>query len=166
MQKQEWIKLWTIVRAKDDMKWGSGKEINWVWYYTFDKAIETAKKQWLTIPTYQDFIDSWFTEDRTEKNKKLADKLWFKIEGYCDSDGILNNEPTYGYRRSASPKDNADARGFTFDESRGELYRINRYIALPVRTILNKKIINTDIWQFSDEELIKELSKRLLFSNK
>ena len=134
-QKTKWIKLWTVTRANEDMKGWSWKEINWVRYYTFSEAIETAKQQWLTLPTKQDFLDSWFTEERSKENKKLADKLWFTLDGYCNSDGRLDYKGIYGFRWSASPKVYNNARNFRFIGDEGDFNRFDRSYALPVRCL-------------------------------
>lgn len=159
----KWIKLWKITRDTEDMKWWSWTEINWKRYYTFDQAIETAKQQWLTIPTYQDFVDSWFTEERTENNKKLADELWLTLDGCCGSGGNLFYEGAYGYLWSSSERDDSFARIFRFFVSKGRLDWDNRDCALAVRPVLkNSTSDNLSIWQFTDKELLDELGKRLL----
>jgi hypothetical protein len=58
------------------------------------------------------------------------------MSGYCGSDGTLDNKGTYGYRWSASPKDNNNARNFEFHKDRGRLDRNDSYNALPVRPVL------------------------------
>ncbi len=154
MEATKWIKLWTITRAKNDMKWWSWIEKNWKRYYTFYQAIQTAKEQWLTLPTKQDFLDSWFTEERSKDNKKLADKLWFTLDGWCDSDGALVNEGEYGYVRSSSERNSGFARYFNFGEGKGGLSRDSRSSALAVRPVLkNSTSDNSSIWLF--EKLVE-----------
>ena len=58
------------------------------------------------------------------------------MSGSCGSDGRLHRTGKYGYRWSASSGGTNDARGFGFDEDRGELDRHYRYSALPVRPVL------------------------------
>ena len=58
------------------------------------------------------------------------------MDGCCNSDGLLYNKGTYGYRWSASSKDNNDARYFKFNKDKGLLYRLYRNYALPVRPVL------------------------------
>jgi len=166
MEATKWIKLWIITWATEDMKGWIGKEINWVWYYTFDQAIETAKQQWLTIPTIQDFTDSWFTYNRSEENKELADKLGLTLDSYCGSDGELNDEGIGGCRWSASSKDESGAQYFKFGKDEGTLGRGNRGLALPVRPVLKTPVSDiSSIWQFSTQELWDELGKRILSIN-
>ena len=158
-QTTKWIKLWTVTRANEDMKGWSWKEINWVRYYTFNQAIETAKQQWLTLPTKQDFIDSWFTTERSKENKELADKLWFTLDGYCYSDGELNTKGRYGYRWSASPKDNNDARHLEFVKNGGKLTRDSSCYALPVRPVLKNSTSDiSSIWKFKPWQEIRDIS--------
>lgn len=167
MPKTKWIKLWKITRATEDIKWWSWKEINGIRYYTFDQAISTAKEQWLTLPTYQDFIDSGFTEEWSENNKKLADKLWFTLDGWCNSYGNLFNRGDYGYLWSSSERDFYNARIFRFNESKGILNWNNRNFALAVRPVLkNSSSDDLSIWQFTDQELLDELGRRLLLPKK
>lgn len=159
------IKLWTVTRSTEDMKgWtGTYKKETDTWYYTFDQAIETAKQQGLTLPTKQDFLDSWFTEGWTENNKKLADKFWLKKSGYCDSDGNLNYNGEYGFLGSVSEYNKAIARNFKFDKDKGILYwyyKNNRFVCRPL--VKNSTSDTSSIWQFSTKELRDELGKRLL----
>ena len=58
------------------------------------------------------------------------------MSGYCDSDGKLNDKGIYGYRWSASPRGNNNARNFTFHEDRGKLDRNSRSNAFPVRPVV------------------------------
>ena len=145
------IKLWTVTRATKNMKgWtGTYKEETDTWYYTFDQAIETAKQQGLTLPKKQDFLDSWFTDGRTKNNKELADKLWLKKSGYCDSGGNLNNIGTYGYVGSVSEYNGDNARYFGFVIDRGELnwnYEGIRFVCRPL--IKNSTSDTSSIWLF------------------
>ena len=56
------------------------------------------------------------------------------MDGYCDNAGNLNDKK-HGYRWSASPKDDRNARHFRFNVDDGRLYRTNRSGAFPVRPV-------------------------------
>ncbi len=132
----QFIELNWINRAIENMKWGTGREINWKRYYTREQAKETAKEQGLTIPTKQEFLDSWFTKNWSTDNKELADKLWFTLDGWCDSDGKLFDTDEYGYVWSSSEYNSNTARYFWFNGSRGILDWNDRNCAFAVRPVL------------------------------
>lgn len=57
----EWILIWKTLWAYEDMKWGKWvfKEKTNGWYYNGEEAITEAEKQWLTLPTKQDFENTF-----------------------------------------------------------------------------------------------------------
>ena len=145
------IKLWTVTRATKNMKgWtGTYKEETDTWYYTFDQAIETAKQQGLTLPKKQDFLDSWFTDERTKNNKELADKLWLKKSGYCGSSGNLSSCGTYGCLGSVSEYNEDSARRFRFDRDEGSLGWNDKYFSFVCRPLIKNSTSDTSsIWLF------------------
>ena len=158
MKKSNWITLWKIIRSKENMKGWYWKEIDGIYYYTFDQAIITAQEQGLIIPTLQDFLDSGFTKERSEDNKKLTDKLWLTLDGFCFSDGSLNNKGTFGYVWSSSENNDDSAWNFKFNEDEGRLIRDNRYDAIPVRCIEKvESSYNSSLWNF---DYLRERAER------
>lgn len=134
--------------AKENMRWWTGiyKKETDEYYYTYNQAIETAKEQWLTLPTKQDFLDMWFTEERSKENKELADKLWLKMTGFCDSSRNMGDNGECGYLGSVSEYSKDCARFFRFYKGKGDIiwnYKSNRFVCRP----LVKKSKST-IWQF------------------
>ena len=92
-------------------------------FYTMDNYIAECKTQGLTPLTVEHLKQIWLTEERSEENKAIADKLGLKMSGYVDPDGTWSNTDDYGYLSSASPVDNDGTRAFKFYKDEGRLYK-------------------------------------------
>lgn len=146
---QNYIELNWVKRSTQNMSWWYWIEHNWVRYYSFDEAVKTAKEQGLILPTLRDFINSGFIKFWLENNKQLADKLWLKLDGYCDSDGLLNNDGEYGFLGSVSEYNKDGSWSLTFDEDKGGFYwscKSVRFVCRPL--IESSSSDDSSIWLF------------------
>lgn len=143
------IKLNNIVRADKNLTGHWGIEKDWEWYYSFHQIEDINKeleKEWMKIPTLQDFLDSGFTKEWSAGNKQLADKLWLKISGCCDNDGILDYYGRYGYLGSVSEYNEDYAWTFNFDVSEGILGCYNKDHSFVCRPLVKNS--DSSIWLF------------------
>lgn len=149
---QESIEIWGVKRARKDISAKpNGKNIfqhNNVTYFKRSENMikeqnDLLAKQGMEIPLDSFYEKSmkalpgnYLKSNRYEWWNILALITDMSMDGYCNSAGELNNEGGYGYRWSASPRDDSSARYFIFDEDGGLLSRANRSYALPVRPVL------------------------------
>lgn len=148
----ESIEVGGVKRARKDITAKpNGKNIfqhNNVTYFKRSESMikeqnDLLAKQWMEIP-----LDSAYEKSMRalpgEYSKTNRYEWWnilsfitdMSMDGYCVSDGGLNNRGGYGCRWSASPEGNNYARYFLFNEDEGLLNRSNRDYALPVRPVL------------------------------
>ena len=149
---KEWVKVWPHTRPREDIKAEpNGKNIYQhgdTTYFQWSKDMikeqnEILAKQGMEIP-----LDSHYEESLQALPGNYEKSSWYKwwnilslitnmsMSGYCDSDGTLNDKVKYGYRWSASSRDDNYARYFTFSGDKGRLGRDSRHSALPVRPVL------------------------------
>lgn len=126
--------------AYENMKWGEWvfKEKTNKRYYDFKERKAEAKKQNITLPEAVDFENTFEAldlEKDTQWKHILAIILWEGRDGYCDSDGHLGHNGTYGYLGSVSECDEGSARTFRFAQGKGTLfwdYKAIRFVCRPL----------------------------------
>ncbi len=149
---QESIEIWGVKRARKDISAKpNGKNIfqhNNVTYFKRSENMikeqnDLLAKQNMEIPLNSAYEKSmkalpgnYSKSNRYEWWNILALITNMSMDGYCDSDGKLNNKGEYGSRWSASSEGLSNARNFSFLGDEGILDRHNRNNALPVRPVL------------------------------
>ena len=146
------IEIWGVKRARQDITAKpNGKTIFQHNSVTYFKRSEEMIKEQNALLAKQDMeipLNSSYEKSMKalpgEYNKWESLYEWWNIlaliidiskDGYCDSGGNLSTDGRYGYRWSASPGGNDDARIFGFNEGEGRLFRDSRGSAFPVRPV-------------------------------
>ena len=147
------IEIWGVKRARQDITAKpNGKTIfqhNNVTYFQRSEEMIKEQNTLLAKQSMEIPLDSFYEKSMKalpgEYNKWESWYEWWNIlalitdmsmSGYCTSVGTLNIRGKYGYRWSASPKDDTNARNFKFHRDGGNLDRSSRSLALPVRPVL------------------------------
>jgi len=148
-----YIEIWWIKRAREDLKAQPKKKVIFqhgdTTYFKRSEDMlkeqnEILAEQWMEIPL-DNYFESSLQALPWEYKERGTRYTWWNIlsfitnmsmSGFCDSDGTLDSNGGYGFRWSASSRDDFNARYFKFSEDKGILHRGNRNNAFPVRPVL------------------------------
>jgi len=108
-------------------------ENNWNYYFTYDRAIEEAEKQWLRLLTkdeWNDIINDW----KWIWQWWIADKLWLQLLGNRTY-GNFYHQGSYGYYWSSTTYDGLHSWGKYFCTPWGYCSNYDKTFGFSVRCV-------------------------------